>query len=48
MAWESTNLFLEATCYNTTQKGKFAIYKFIWDFYEIQKKGTGFVVGNLN
>ena len=42
MAWESTNLFLEATYYTTTQKGKFAIYKFFGDFYEIQKKKNWF------
>ena len=31
----------------TTRKTKFDIESFYWNFYEIEKKGTGFAVGNL-
>ena len=44
--WYGTNpnLFLEATYYATTRKTKFDIESFYWNFYEIEKKGTGFTV----
>ena len=43
----SINFFLEAKHYGTTRKTKFDIETFLWNFYEIEKKGPGYVVGNL-
>ena len=43
----SANLFLEATHYATTRKKKFNVDDFFWNFYETEKKGTGYVVGDL-
>ena len=47
--WYGTtpNLFLEATYYARTRKTKFDIESFYWNFFEIEKKGTCFAVGNL-
>ena len=44
--WYGTNLnlFLEATYYAKIRKTKFDIESFYWNFYEIEKKGTGFTV----
>ena len=42
----SANLFLEATHYATTRK-KINVDDFFWNFYETEKKGTGYVVGDL-
>ena len=42
----SANLFLEATHYAPTRK-KINVDDFFWNFYETEKKGTGYVVGNL-
>ena len=43
----SINLFLEATRYATTRKTEFDVNDFFWNFNEVEKKGTGYVVGNL-
>lgn len=43
----SINLFLEATRYATTRKTEFDVNDFFWNFNEVGKKGTGYVVGNL-
>ena len=43
----SENLFHEATHYATKTKNPFDVSKFLGDFYEVQKKGTGYVMGTL-
>ena len=47
--WSGTseNLFHEATHYATKTKNPFDVSKFLGDFYEVQKKGTGYVMGTL-
>ena len=45
---QNTNPFLEATHYAITRKIKFDVEEFFWNFYEIEKKGTSYVVGNLD
>ena len=44
----SENLFLEATNYATKTKTPFNFSNFFWDFYEVKKKGTGYVMGTLS
>ena len=44
----SKNLFHEATYYATKTKTPFDVSNFFWDFYEVQKKGTGYVMGTLD
>ena len=48
--WFGTNesLFHEATYYTTKTKKPFDVNEFFGDFYEVQKKETGYVMGNLN
>ena len=41
----SENLFFEATNYATKTKTPFNVRNFLGDFYEIQKKGTEYVMG---
>ena len=43
----NSNLLLEPTYFATKQKGHFNAVKFFTQFYGIEKKGTGFVVGTL-
>ena len=43
----SENLFHEATHYATKTKNPFDVSNFGGDFYEVQKKGTGYVMGTL-
>ena len=43
----SDNLFHEATHYATKTKIPFDVSNFWGDFYEVQKKGTGYVMGTL-
>ena len=44
----SENLFLEATNYATKTKMPFNVSNFFGDFYEVKKKGTGYVMGTLS
>ena len=44
----SENLFLQATDYATKTKTPFNVRNFFWDFYKVQKKGTGYVMGTLS
>ena len=44
----SENLFLEATNYATKTKTPFNVNNSFWDFYEVQKKGTGYVMETLS
>ena len=44
----SKNLFHEATYYATKMKTPFNVSNFGRDFFEVQKKGTGYVMGTLN
>ena len=44
----SENLFHEATYYATKMKTPFNVSNFFSDFYEVQKKVTGYVMGTLN
>ena len=44
----SENLFLKATNYVTKTKTPFNLSNFLGDFYEVHKKGTGYVMGNLS
>ena len=48
--WYSTseNLFFEKTNYATKTKTPFNVSNFFFDFYEVQKKGTGYVMGTLD
>ena len=43
----SENLFLEATNYGTKTKTQFNISNFGGDFYEVQKKSTGYMMRTL-
>ena len=43
----SENLFFEATNYLIKTKTPFNVNNFFWDIYEVQKKGTGYVMGTL-
>ena len=43
----NANLFHEATSYATKTKKPFNVSNFLGDFYEVQKKGTGYVMGTL-
>ena len=43
----SANLFHEATDYATKTKKTFNVSNFFFDFYEVKKKGTGYVMGTL-
>ena len=45
--WHGTNpnLLLEATYFATKEKGCFNAVKLFKQFYRIEKKGSGFVVG---
>ena len=40
----SANLFHEATYYATKTKKPFNVSNFFGNFYEVQKKGTGYVM----
>ena len=44
--WHATsaNLFHEATSYATKTKKPFNVSNFFGNFYEVQKKGTGYVM----
>ena len=45
------NLFLQATNYATKTKTPFNVsnfFFFFFDFYRVQKKGTGYVMGTLS
>ena len=44
----SENLFHEVTYYATKAKTPFDVSNFFFDFYEVQKKGTGYVMGTLD
>ena len=44
----SENLFHEATYYATKTKTPSDVSNFWGDFYEVQKKGTGYVMGTLD
>ena len=44
----SENLFHEVTYYATKTKTPFDVSNFWGDFYEVQKKGTGYVMGTLD
>ena len=43
----SENLFHEATHYATKTKNPFDVSNVFLHFYEVQKKGTGYVMGTL-
>ena len=47
MVGTSENLFFEATNYATKTKTPFNVSDFFLDFYEVQKKSTGYVMGTL-
>ena len=44
----SENLFHEVTCYATKTKTPFDVSNFWGDFYEVQKKGTGYLMETLD
>ena len=43
----SKNLFHKATHYATKTKNPFDFSNFWWDFYEVQKKATGYIMRTL-
>lgn len=42
----SIDLFTHATCHVVNKKS-LMLAIFFWNFYEVEKKGTGHVMGNL-
>ena len=44
----SPNLFLETTHYAAKTKTLFNVSNFFWDFYKVQKKITGYLMGTLS
>ena len=47
MAWNKSELIIRTDIFCTKVKGQFNVVKILRQFYEIDKKGSGFVVGTF-